>query len=254
MTDALLPLLRPTDLIWIHDYHLMAMPAFLRARGVDAPIGFFLHIPFPSPDMLASVPEAGALIRDLLSADLLGFQTANDVENFAAAATASPAPRACQAITACSSAAAASAWPPFPVEIEAREFAATAAAAWRTPGQRAPAPQPARPEPDPGHRPHGPHQGPDAAPGRFPPPAGNASRTGATASPCCRSPPNPQGGLGLPRPAPVDRPRSRRHQQRMGRAGLDAACAWSPVAARVRPSPATCAAPGWAWSRRCGTA
>ena len=83
MTDALLPLLRPTDLIWIHDYHLMAMPAMLRARGVvNAPIGFFLHVPFPSPDMLASVPEAGALIRDLLSADLLGFQTSNDVRKF----------------------------------------------------------------------------------------------------------------------------------------------------------------------------
>ena len=64
----------------------MAMPAMLRARGVSAPIGFFLHVPFPAPDMLASVPEAGSLIRDLLSADLLGFQTTNDLENFAAAA------------------------------------------------------------------------------------------------------------------------------------------------------------------------
>ena len=85
LTDSLVPLLRPTDLIWVHDYHLMAMPALLRARGVTAPIGFFLHVPFPTPDMLASVPEAGNLIRDLLSADLLGFQTSNDMENFAAA-------------------------------------------------------------------------------------------------------------------------------------------------------------------------
>ena len=64
MAASLAPLLRPTDQIWIHDYHLMAVPAMLRARGVAARIGVFLHIPFPSADMLASVPEAGALIRD----------------------------------------------------------------------------------------------------------------------------------------------------------------------------------------------
>ena len=87
LADVLVPLLRPTDLIWIHDYHLMAMPAALRTRGVDAPIGFFLHVPFPAPDMLASVPEAGSLIRDLLAADLLGFQTSNDLDNFTDAAT-----------------------------------------------------------------------------------------------------------------------------------------------------------------------
>ena len=86
LVDLLCPLLRANDLIWVHDYHLMAFPALLRARGVHAPIGFFLHIPFPAVDVLANVPEAGALIRDLLAADLLGFQTANDVENFADAA------------------------------------------------------------------------------------------------------------------------------------------------------------------------
>ncbi|MBV8913047.1 MAG: trehalose-6-phosphate synthase [Acetobacteraceae bacterium] len=84
--ESLLPLLRPGDLIWIHDYHLLAMPAALRARGVTAPVGFFLHIPFPSPDMLASVPESEALVRDLLSADLIGFQTENDASNFGDAA------------------------------------------------------------------------------------------------------------------------------------------------------------------------
>ena len=131
MTDALAPLLRPTDLLWIHDYHLLAMPAMLRAKGVTAPIGFFLHIPFPSADMLDSVPEAGALIRDLIAADLIGFQTANDAENFAEAAH-----RLAGATRM------AGGWlhvngrrvrlGAFPVEIEAREFAATAESAWRT--------------------------------------------------------------------------------------------------------------------------
>ena len=131
MATSLAPLLRPNDQLWIHDYHLMAMPAMLRARGVRAPIGFFLHIPFPSADMLASVPEAGALIRDLVSADLIGFQTQNDVENFAEAAH-----RLAGATRLTGG------WlhvegrrvrlGAFPVEIEAREFAATSEQAWRS--------------------------------------------------------------------------------------------------------------------------
>ncbi len=130
MAGAILPLLRPHDMIWVHDYHLLSMPAALRARGVKAPIGFFLHIPFPSADMLASVPEAGALIRDLVSADLIGFQTQNDVENFAEAAH-----RLAGATRL------AGGWllvgdrrirlAAFPVEIEAREFSTIAETAWR---------------------------------------------------------------------------------------------------------------------------
>ncbi len=127
--DALQPMLQAEDLIWIHDYHLMALPALLRARGVLAPIGFFLHIPFPSPDILASVPETAALVRDLLAADLIGFQTLNDVENFTEAAV-----RHGDAVRTSAG------WLQvgrrqvrlgvFPVEIESQEFAATARDAW----------------------------------------------------------------------------------------------------------------------------
>ena len=130
MSASLAPLLRPNDMVWVHDYHLMAMPALLRARGVTAPIGFFLHIPFPSADMLASVPEAGALIRDLVSADLIGFQTQNDVENFAEAARrlagATRLPGGWLHVDGRRVRLSA-----FPVEIEAREFAATAEHAWK---------------------------------------------------------------------------------------------------------------------------
>jgi trehalose 6-phosphate synthase len=132
MSDALLPLLRPTDLIWIHDYHLMAMPAELRSRGVVAPIGFFLHIPFPTADMLASVPEAGALIRDLLAADLLGFQTPNDVENFCAAAHRLAGATRLQANGVLEFAGRRVRVGSFPVEVEAREFAGMAQTAWRS--------------------------------------------------------------------------------------------------------------------------
>jgi len=86
MAAALVPLLRPTDLIWVHDYHLLALPAALRSRGVANPIGFFLHIPFASSDVLGAASEVASLVRDLLSADLLGFQTDNDLHNFVSAA------------------------------------------------------------------------------------------------------------------------------------------------------------------------
>ena len=127
--DALLPMLRPDDLIWVHDYHLMALPALLRERGVLAPVGFFLHIPFPSPDMLASVPECEALVRDLLASDLLGFQTANDVENFAEAASRHGGAERLDAENLQVGRRRVRLGV-FPVEIEAQEFAAMAEDAW----------------------------------------------------------------------------------------------------------------------------
>lgn len=84
--EKLSPLLRDGDMIWVHDYHLLTLPAALRARGAAGPIGFFLHIPFPGADLLSKVPEAAALMRDLLASDMIGFQTENDVRNFTEAA------------------------------------------------------------------------------------------------------------------------------------------------------------------------
>ena len=86
MADALVPLLKPDDMIWIQDYHLLLLPAELRGRGVKNPIGFFLHIPFPSADMLSTVPGMDRLVRGMLAADLVGMQTTRDVSNFIAAA------------------------------------------------------------------------------------------------------------------------------------------------------------------------
>lgn len=123
--DALVPMLRANDLIWVHDYHLFCLPALLRARGVRAPIGFFLHIPFPSCEMLALAPEASALVKDLLAADLIGFQTENDLNNFNTAAERSgcatllPDRRLLVAGRRVRIGV-------FPVEIETRAFAKTA--------------------------------------------------------------------------------------------------------------------------------
>ena len=86
MADALVPLLQPDDLIWVQDYHLLLLPAELRARGVRNPIGFFMHIPFPAADMLSTVPGTDRLMRGVLAADLIGLQTTRDVSNFLVAA------------------------------------------------------------------------------------------------------------------------------------------------------------------------
>jgi len=76
------PLLRDDDLIWVHDYHLIPLAADLRGLGHRNRIGFFLHIPFPTADVLAAMPEHEELVRSFLSYDLVGFQTAADLGNF----------------------------------------------------------------------------------------------------------------------------------------------------------------------------
>lgn len=83
MARKLLPQLLPTDIIWVHDYHLIPMAAELRAMGCKNRIGFFLHIPLPPPLILAAIPQHEWLIRSLFAYDLVGFQAQADVEHFA---------------------------------------------------------------------------------------------------------------------------------------------------------------------------
>ena len=72
----------PGDFIWVHDYHLMNVAAELRRLGSQARVGFFLHIPFPSPDIYFKLPWRNALIEALLQYDVIGFQTVRDRRNF----------------------------------------------------------------------------------------------------------------------------------------------------------------------------
>ena len=80
--QALRPLLRPDDLIWIHDYQLMTLAAELRALGVTNRIGFFLHIPFVPPPLLVVLPPAAQLMEALSACDVVGFQTEGDRKAF----------------------------------------------------------------------------------------------------------------------------------------------------------------------------
>ncbi len=73
--DAVAEHWEPGDRIWVHDYHLMLLPAMLRERLPQASIGFFLHIPFPSSDVFRILPVAEEVLRGLLGADLIGLHT-----------------------------------------------------------------------------------------------------------------------------------------------------------------------------------
>ncbi|QLK63631.1 alpha,alpha-trehalose-phosphate synthase [Rahnella inusitata] len=78
LARRLLPLLKPDDILWIHDYHLLPFAASLRKLGVTNRIGFFLHIPFPTPEIFNAVPPHNELLEMMSQYDLLGFQTEGD--------------------------------------------------------------------------------------------------------------------------------------------------------------------------------
>ena len=77
---------RPGDVVWIHDFQLMLVPRMLRELIPDVTVGFFLHIPFPSPDIFRTLPSREALLEGLLASDLIGFHTASYVRNFVSSA------------------------------------------------------------------------------------------------------------------------------------------------------------------------
>ncbi len=80
--EQLQSLIQPDDIIWVHDYHLIPLAAELRRLGVKNRIGFFLHIPWPSADIVFTLPVHETIMRGLVSYDLIGFQTDYDLENF----------------------------------------------------------------------------------------------------------------------------------------------------------------------------
>jgi trehalose 6-phosphate synthase len=84
--------------VWVQDYHLQLVPALLRALRPDLRIGFFMHIPFPPAELFMQLPRRAELLRGILGADLIGFQTKAGADNFVRiacrllGATATPKP------------------------------------------------------------------------------------------------------------------------------------------------------------------
>ncbi|HEV3395123.1 MAG TPA: trehalose-6-phosphate synthase [Xanthobacteraceae bacterium] len=83
MARALLRFAKPDAMFWIHDYHFMMLAADLRRLGIEQPVGFFLHTPFPARHTLVSLPHHRELVQAMLAYDLIGFQTDEDRANFA---------------------------------------------------------------------------------------------------------------------------------------------------------------------------
>jgi trehalose 6-phosphate synthase/phosphatase len=82
--EAVVEVAQPGDLIWVHDYHLLLLPALLRQKLPGARVGFFLHIPFPSYEIFRLLPDRwrAALLDGLLGADLIGFHTHDYTQHF----------------------------------------------------------------------------------------------------------------------------------------------------------------------------
>jgi trehalose 6-phosphate synthase len=73
---------QPDAIAWAHDYHLMLVPQLIRNRRPDQPIGFFLHVPWPSPDIFARLPWREQILAGLLGADVVAFHTEEYRGNF----------------------------------------------------------------------------------------------------------------------------------------------------------------------------
>jgi trehalose-6-phosphate synthase len=74
-------LVDPDVAVWVHDFHMLLLAGALRRRGHRGPIGLFLHVPFPGPDILSILPWADRMLDELLEFDLIGLHTRGDVDN-----------------------------------------------------------------------------------------------------------------------------------------------------------------------------
>ncbi|KAH6801928.1 trehalose-phosphatase/synthase 9 [Perilla frutescens var. frutescens] len=81
--DRIMEIVNPEyDFIWIHDYHLMVLPTFLRKRYNRVKLGFFLHSPFPSSEIYRTLPVRDEILKGLLNSDLIGFHTFDYARHF----------------------------------------------------------------------------------------------------------------------------------------------------------------------------
>lgn len=82
--EAIMQIIKPGDVVWIHDYHLMLLPNILRKKMPDLPIGFFLHIPFPTFEIFRLLPRAwrDEILKGIMGADIIGFHTHDYAQYF----------------------------------------------------------------------------------------------------------------------------------------------------------------------------
>ena len=67
---------------WVHDYHLLLLPGLVRQAGAQGGIGFFLHVPFPPPEVFSRLPWRSTVLEGMLGAEIVSFHTASYRDNF----------------------------------------------------------------------------------------------------------------------------------------------------------------------------
>ncbi|MEU4236674.1 trehalose-6-phosphate synthase [Actinoplanes sp. NPDC026619] len=81
--EAAAEVAEPGAAVWIQDYHLQLVPQMLRELRPDVLIGFFMHVPFPPPELFMQLPRRLELLGGMLGADLVGFQRPQAAHNVA---------------------------------------------------------------------------------------------------------------------------------------------------------------------------
>jgi len=83
--EAVMSIIEPGDIVWVHDYQLMLLPQMIRDKIFDVNIGYFHHIPFPSYELFRCLPERADILKGLLGADLVAFHTHGYMRHFISA-------------------------------------------------------------------------------------------------------------------------------------------------------------------------
>lgn len=81
--DKIIENYNESDTVWVHDYHLLLVPGMVREKLPDAKIGFSLHISFPSSEVFRCFAQRDYILKGLLGANSLGFQTEEYAKHFA---------------------------------------------------------------------------------------------------------------------------------------------------------------------------
>ncbi len=82
MADKIAKIAGENDVVWIHDFHFMMLPKFLKEKKPNLKVGFFLHTPFPSEEIFRQLPVREELLKGLIKADLIGFHEHSYLRHF----------------------------------------------------------------------------------------------------------------------------------------------------------------------------
>ena len=85
--DRILQIYKPGDVVWVHDYHLLLLPNLLRQKAPHMHIGFYLHVPFPSSEFIRCLARRREVLRGVLGANMIGFQSYSYSRHFSSSCT-----------------------------------------------------------------------------------------------------------------------------------------------------------------------